>query len=1832
MIAARSFLARIALVAGILALPRASAGLGVVWETQAVRYPARPADLMPEPPYVPAAVPEVRAEVEVGPGKAAAIWLDSAEILRVRALSHTDEPLRFGRLAGTNTTRTVLDEPGVWPYMSSERDTWYLVQPPGASSLWYVWARVPTRVVVERPVTRTGRLIWEVVRDDVLAWIDHGGPMPEIPVAPDSDACEVTLRTDEAIAHALIRAYPTSPEVAAALAEWRKASALIALDAVRPVLRPYMVRTRIDGTWPGLGRAITLHKGADDSEVVSREPYYPVEASNATWEFSAEGPGILAIEARARIDAPPGDEPEDELRLELASGGAVLAFERGPKAPAMVGTRPRAHLAVPSEVPLMAGSSRVSLKRQLVVPLLAGTHRYRFKLTGGPALIRADIMRRQARLLETLQGQSAPEDFIRRAEEHLAGMGEAHAPAAALIRVLLDEMKVPLPGIDEQAMRLPPLLTLVALRSQTRRHRPGASESRMLAERWLGLLGQLGPRAGRGEKLLEWHLRVVFARALRRWNRPEDAVRFLEPDDDSLADAPLELGGALGHLLIEPPRPKPSEALHLAEDAWRERTAHPDRRRDFLLVWHRKTQWSLMTPEAGENGAAPGAAGGSAADGSAAGVSAAGVSAAGGSAAGGSAAGVSIDPWTWLDTRASASGCSASGHFASMAARRGSELVHVPLATECKLEVPSLASDPGRPARLRVHLITPNDQPGPISVRIGDATWHTLAFERLESMEIAVAPGTYPVRVDGPRGTPNDTIVLFELPSAFDRLQRSGTPIRRRWPVPSDASRLRYDVPAAGRGDPIRIELREVVPAGSVPDQAPVSLRLRTDVDWQMSIRFTPGPVDPALVPLNAPSAVTLPVHFVIWLPPEASQIWLESNSGRRIVAAISLRRPSLFESNEEASLYDDDLFAQSDRARAAARQEASEACTTRPGSGPENQPPDDQPPDSRLIARVYRLSRCLVTAPDTAPWRLERGELLLDLGRGDYARADLEAVAALEPDPERAWYSDYRALESRLLDWRRMSHLRPQPHPELFARPTPLAPSLLALDQPAERLLPWVDVVRRARTQGAESALFTPSPAGDALEAYVHARLERMAGHRIQAARTLVHAYLATGTWQLGLDALVDLNELLQGPAAEPASGIASLAHGLASRLGNMVEHVEVRRAIALAEARSRRQTVRGVDSHGGFESLYLDPARLDVDVRALVPWAWLAPPWAESESRLLRPGQGARASFRLVQPASVWAEVWCRNQRSEPHPCRIVAWIDQRERLDAAAGQRATPIALPPVRLGPGDHVMEVVLDDTEPGVVASVRFMADRSLGETMGAATGKDSSSHSPSERAPVRAPGRSPDVAPDLAPGPAMPGIAMAFRQPSRAYLARDKAPITLTLSGPIVLWVEARTLTRAPAATAVLTATPLSGGPPVHETIALDPQPDPAVSSDPTRGIQVSRATETVLLLTRPGIHRVTLSASSGMVVARLAIRHDIEGNAEPPIDPLLARTTDPDLGRPGSQDELLSMRSRSFAMVLDVQPPPPRPWGSFTYSVEAGIGHDDAGTGDAPVEGGPRTDLALLLRQRTRPGRLWLGADIWLRSRLDGALAGGISPAMHVRGLPWRLRVDTKAELAAQHTMAGWAWSGRARLTLDRTFSLTPLLLAIPALGVDLRHYSLARAPGTDELDPRVFTLYGRDHSRAIAPRATLYWQPLQDQLGLVSAEARSNADLASLDVLALRGAWRGLVETRPRTGPVLELSYRVGWRFADDHRQDGYLRHDPGLSLEWPLWRGPRGRLLLDLRLYAYLAQGARDQHHFRIGLRYDWTQGRGLVDLFPKELDFDDYEEPRLWSPPP
>lgn len=438
----RGALAAIATVA-CLAAPAAaqpSEVTGVVFVAQPVRAPVRLDQVSAVAPFVPADIAERSGAVEVGPGAAAAVWLDALDVVRVRYPAGA--PVRFARIVG----RGRINEPGV-PVAAGES---YLAQPPGRGDAWVVWASRPTRIQVERPIARDARLRWDEVHGELLAWVDRGGPQPALPVSDGAYGVARAIAADAVIGAALVA---REPAVARGVAAWRKAGVVGGLLTARPMIAPQLAISPLDDL-AGFGGDVTV----PDPGATSVRPYHRVRGPR-TIAVELDGPGLLRVEARAVLPAPAGGvaiEPPP-VAVAVSAAGRRLARRGIAASYAVAPTLVEPPPAFPDKQPLRASEGDFLGDRVAVsVALFPGRHRYAIALEGGDLAVRATTARRRVRLGEALAHDDA-DAYLAAAAAALPG---ARSPTAELVRRLIALRAGEVAAAAPVPAGLPPLLAL----------------------------------------------------------------------------------------------------------------------------------------------------------------------------------------------------------------------------------------------------------------------------------------------------------------------------------------------------------------------------------------------------------------------------------------------------------------------------------------------------------------------------------------------------------------------------------------------------------------------------------------------------------------------------------------------------------------------------------------------------------------------------------------------------------------------------------------------------------------------------------------------------------------------------------------------------------------------------------------------------------------------------------------------------------------------------------------------------------------------------------------------------------------------------------------------------------------------------------------------------------------------------------------------------------------------------------------------------------------------------------------------------------------------------
>jgi hypothetical protein len=540
----------------------------------------------------------------------------------------------------------------------------------------------------------------------------------------------------------------------------------------------------------------------------------------------------------------------------------------------------------------------------------------------------------------------------------------------------------------------------------------------------------------------------------------------------------------------------------------------------------------------------------------------------------------------------------------------------------------------------------------------------------------------------------------------------------------------------------------------------PVKVAVRGDAGERRTLTFTPGGADARATAIDGPERVSGEASFVVWLAAGTREVWLSASGGQRVVASVAVRRHA----------------------------------------DPEAAPPPASPSTSTL-ERVAELSRGLAQRPEDVGALVERAGLLLDLEQPELARADLVRLAGLR-------LGEHAAAANRVLD--RVESLDESADVGAVERPVAVAPALLAGGAELEALVPAVRAWRRLGADDARAAL--PAAGGRAL-AYLRARID---GDPLALARVA----LDDGGAPLLVDACTRLTAALEARGA-PAGAAAAL-YGVAMRARDAIDHPRVRRALAVASTLGRWDAIDGTEANAGQERLEVVGRPPPSTPGAAAREALLAPPWDPASATSLDAGEGAALALDLRAPTRLWAEVHCVELRpgKTASSCRLGFAIDGRELpVRAAAGRTG---AVPARLLSPGRHALAVTLDGKDPDVMASVRFLTERPLGE---------------------RSPGE---------PAAGDAGWAVPPSRSLRFFAAAPRRPIELTVLGPATVRVELRG--------------------------------DPAVADlDGARLRLAGEPVERLVVLTAPGPRRIAVRAVEGRVLARFSLRQD-RAAAPPPL------------------------------------------------------------------------------------------------------------------------------------------------------------------------------------------------------------------------------------------------------------------------------------------------------------------------------------------------------------
>ncbi len=814
------------------AAPPDSPTRAVVWSPRALRVVSRRADVAPVAPFVPAAARNASGETFVSPDAIGAFRLKPGAVVRVTHLSpESGATLRFARIVGRNpATRAVVSEPGV----SGAPNTWHLAQPPDGADVWMVWATRRTRISVETVRARHGRLVWDVIRSQVLRWIDGDAVFPPVPDTRAGTQLTRRLRAGEAIAAAARRAFPGDRRTHQALSAWRKARALIAIELARPAVGPYVQRRDLV-VQPGLrtdivGAAVPLATARPGprsamprqaSRVIARG--YTILNGPVARPLRLTGPGTLRVETRAIA----GREvsPLRRLTASVSVDGLLLATSDRLVRPARI-FHDDSTISFPVRHAVRTADGRsLGYSQVLRVPLFPGANDYVIRIGGATSVVRATVLRRASRLRESITKRGVQSHWIRIGRKAVDGH---RSPGADVARRLLDGLAGP--RIESAPLGpVPALLGLAALAPVALRV---TAPSKARVARVRALVSKL-PAARHRD--VAWLLRIEFARAFARWGID---------NTDLLArskSAPASLQRSVAELLAGTNRaPLFRDVFDTIERYWRSSAGSPTRIDDYVQAW-RAGAWRSVGAFSGD-------------------------------------AAQALRPWSWIrqTTRAERD---------KDPSRGGTTLWQLPLGTAVDIAAPTSAFAPSRPALMRLYAITPAATPGPLGISVDGSRWATLGFARVEPLTFSVPAGTHRVKAIAPVGS----IVLSDLPPADPavraRLAGQAT-LRRLWPTSHAGIPTRFRLPESTRA-PVRIELATL--AGSRADRRVQLLSLRSKTGVLRTIRWRPSAADPRFSPLSAPSGLSSLVRFTVRLPAGTRTVWFD-DAPAGTVASVAVR------------------------------------------------------------------------------------------------------------------------------------------------------------------------------------------------------------------------------------------------------------------------------------------------------------------------------------------------------------------------------------------------------------------------------------------------------------------------------------------------------------------------------------------------------------------------------------------------------------------------------------------------------------------------------------------------------------------------------------------------------------------------------------------------------------------------------------------------------------------------------------------------------------------------------------------------------------------------------
>lgn len=679
--------------------------------------------------------------------------------------------------------------------------------------------------------------------------------------------------------------------------------------------------------------------------------------------------------------------------------------------------------------------------------------------------------------------------------------------------------------------------------------------------------------------------------------------------------------------------------------------------------------------------------------------------------------------------------------------------------------------------------------------------------------------------------------------------------------------------------------------------------------------------------------------------------------------------------------------------------------------------------------------------------------------------------------------------------------------------------------------------------------------------EMYREARRLSLAGRESDAALRLTELYRRTGKPELALEALERMEFALTSEA-KTRTHLAPLARPLALALDEWAELPSLRRIRRLALGTARWERL----AEGRLDSgaVFALSDRGEAPEREALQKALLGAPWPLEEGRLVAGGDALALAFRAEGDRPLRIETLCEGLIAAVDRCEWRLRVDgaEAERIEAAPGE-------PWVRelsLARGEHQVELML--ARSGATGLARFSQD----------------------------------------------GVALAPARPMSLTRARVEQGAAIEVLGPTAIRVRARSVLGEPATQLSLRLTRLEGeSQGREELLALVAGEDPSFRA-PRH--PAGPESERTIFITEPGPHRLEALPDSGEALVRMELAvpdrapegaPSLWSQAPSALEPLPW----PTLPSP------LALLPPSGGLDGAAQ-------GLGTFSPELSARAEAIGDGEI-VQRPPRTgmELRLGLRRALVEDSVWLLLQPRLRVPQASSPVPGLDAALFLAKLPGRFRTQLQAGTSTQVLEGDRRTSARGQLFLDRPLRLDSDWLLLPSATLTAEGF-LGEAGDADTFDREVYWRYGANHPVRMSPALSLRWTPLQDQVGHLGLRATSNSDFQTLDHLTAGTGWSSLLGG-PLGAVRASLGYEATYRFVDAHRTEAYLRHGIAATGDWTVWSHADSRLLVFAEDRVLWSAPFGLQNVFSLGVRMDFSAGRGLRDVLPFEEEFEQLLDP-------